>query len=153
MYIREPVTLTEMYVDNESNINKHKLLLNANFQDYMDTMWQSGQLEIKAGKLKQRISSVASGVGMAVGAFGGPSGIALGFAIGNTVGKYFGNVASGRIYGTAIADMAEMAHDAKLRHSQLAASVAFNDKMGEAIDTLRASENKRMKDDLQGMSV
>lgn len=153
MYIREPVTLTELYVDNESNINKQKLLLNANFQDYMDSMQKAGQLEIKAGRLKQRVSSVASGLGMAMGVFGGPSGMALGLALGNTAGKYFGNVVSNRIYGTAIADMAEMLHDAKLRHSQLAASVAFNDKMGEAIDTLRASENKRMKDDLQSMSV
>ncbi len=152
MYISEPVTMTEMYIENDSVSNKYKGFLNANFQDYMDSLAQGGQLQIKAGKLKQRISSVISGLGMAAGALGGPSGLALGYGVGNTIGKYLGNVASERLFGQAIADTNEINHDSKVRHAQLAATIAFYDQMGGAIDTLRQNENKRKKDDLQALS-
>ena len=153
MHITQPITLTELYVDNDSSRNKYTGLLNANFQDYMDSLTQGGMLQGKAGKLKQRISSLAAGIGMAAGTLGGPSGIALGLAIGNTVGKYLGGVAADRIYGQAIADMADIAHEAKVRHGQLAASLAFTNQMDGAIDNLRQNENKRKKDDLQAMQV
>lgn len=153
MHISQPASITEMYVENDSTENKYKGLLNANFQDYMDAIRQSGQFEVKAAKLKQRISALFTGVGIAGGSLGGPSGIALGTAIGNSIGKYFGNVASNRIYGQAIADMSEIVHDAKLRHAQLAATLAFQNQVGTAIDTMRQNENKRKKDDLQAMQV
>ena len=153
MYIAQPVTLTELYVEADSTENKYKGLLNANFQDYIDSMKQSGEYQVKAAKLKQRISALLSGVGIAAGSLGGPSGMALGAAIGNSVGKYLGNVAGDRIYGQAISDMAEIVHDAKLRHAQLAATLAMHNQIGTAIDTLRQNENKRKKDDLQAMQV
>lgn len=153
MYISQPISLTEMYVENDSTRNKYTGLLNANFQDYMDSMSQSGQLQVREAKLKQKISALTSGIGLAAGALGGPSGMALGFAMGNTLGKYFGNVVGDRIYGQAIADMAEIAHDAKLRHGQLAASLAYTNQIDGAVDTLRQNENKRKKDDLQAMQV
>lgn len=153
MYISEPVTLTSLYIDNDSLQNKYKGLLNANFEDYMDSVSQSGQLETKSGKVKQRISGTIAGVGMAIGALGGPAGIALGFTIGSTIGKYVGNVVGNRIYGQAIYDMAELVHYTKLRHTMLATSIAFNSKMGEAVDNLRQNENKRKKDAIQEMQV
>ena len=153
MYITDPLSLTQMYVEQDSNENKYKMLLNANFQDYMDSMKQGGELEVRAGKLKQKISGLASGLGMAAGVFGGPAGIALGFSIGNTLGKYFGNVVSQRFYGQAMADVSEINHNSKLRHTQLAATYAFLSQVGGAIDTLRQNENKRKKDDLQAMQV
>ena len=154
MHITEPISLGQAYVDQDSMENKYKTLLNANFQDYMDSIKQSGELELRAGKLKQKVTSLASGVGMAAGALGGgPAGIALGFSIGNTLGKYFGNVLSQRFYGQAMADVSEINHDAKLRHTQLAARYAFLSQVGGAIDTLRQNENKRKKDDLQAMQV
>lgn len=153
MYISQPVTLTELYVNNDSTRNKYTMLLNANFQDYMDGLTQSGQLEVKLGKLKQRISSLGSGIGMALGSLGGPSGIALGFALGSLTGKYVGNVVGNRIYGQAIADTSEIVHDAKLRHAQLASSLAFTNQVDGAINNLRQNENKRKKDDIQAMQV
>ena len=149
MYIAEPSSLTQLYVDNDSVQNKYKGLLNANFQDYIDSLGQSGRIEIRSGKLKQRIAGVIGGVGMALGTLGGPAGIELGFTVGSTIGKYLGNVVSDRIYGQAIADMADIVHYAKLRHTQLAATIAFQKKMDEAIDTLRQNENKRKKDAIQ----
>ena len=153
MYIYQPESLTEIYVERDSIRNKYEFLLNANFQDYMDSLKQGGALQLKAGKLKQKVSSLASGLGMAAGTLGGPAGIALGYSVGNTVGKYFGNVFSQRIYGQAIYDVSEISHDSKLRHSQLAAQVAFLNQIGGAVDTLRQNENKRKKDDLQAMQV
>ena len=153
MYISQPVTLTEMYIESDSMENKYKGLLNANFQDYMDSLSQGGQLQLKVGKLKQNVVALSSGIGMAIGTLGGPAGLGLGFALGNTVGKYFGNVVSDRIYGQAIADISEINHDAKLRHGQLATSLAFQNQIDAAIDTLRQNENKRKKDDLQAMQV
>lgn len=153
MYISQPVSLTAMYVDNDSTHNKYQGLLNANFEDYMDAVAQSGQLEIKSSKVKQRIAGVVSGLGLAVGTLGGPAGISFGYAIGNTLGKYFGNVVADRIYGGAIYDMAEIVHYAKLRHTMLATSIAFNNKMSDAVDTLRQNENKRKKDAIQEMQV
>ena len=153
MYITQPVTLTELYIDNDSSRNKYTGLLNANFQDYMDSLSQSGQLEIRSGKLKQKVAGVVGSLGMALGTLGGPAGIALGFTIGNTLGKYLGNVVADRIYGGAIYDMAEIVHYAKLRYTMLATTIAFNNKMGDAIDTLRQNENKRRKDAIQEMQV
>ena len=153
MYISQPITLTEQYVDNDSTRNKYTGLLNANFQDYMDSLSQGGQLQLKAGKLKQKIGALVSGLGAAAGTLGGPSGIALGLAVGNTLGKYLGNVVSERIYGQAISDMSEIYHEAKVRHPQLAASLAFTNQIDGAIDTLRQNENKRRKDDIQAMQA
>ena len=153
MYIAQPVTLTEIYLDSDSTQNKYKGLLNANFQDYMDSMTQSGQLQVKAQQLKQRISTLVGGLGMAAGALGGPHGLALGYAVGSTVGKYLGNVLGDRVYGQAITDMSEIVHESRVRHSQLAASLAFQQQMDGAVDTLRQNENKRRKDDLQAMQV
>ena len=153
MYIDQSVSLAEMYVERDSLRSKYETLLNANFQDYMDSLKQGGELEVRAGKLKQKISGLASGIGMAAGVFGGPAGIALGFSIGNTLGKYAGNVLSERIYGQAMADMSEISHDTKLRHAQLAGTLAFSNQIGEGINTLRQNENKRKKDDLQAMQV
>ena len=153
MYITEPMSLSQMYVEQDSSENKLKGLLNANFQDYMDSLKQGGELEVRAGKLKQKVSGVISGLGLAAGTLGGPAGIALGFSIGNVLGKYFGNVLSQRMYGQAMADVSEISHDSKLRHAQLAAYIAFANQIGGAIDTLRQNENKRKKDDLQAMQV
>ncbi len=152
MYIADPVTLTEKYIENDSVSNKYKGLMNANFQDYMDSLAQGGQLQVKAGKLKQKIAALGSGLGLAAGTLGGPSGIALGYSIGNVIGKYFGNVTADRLFGQAIADANEINHDSKVRHAQLAATVAFFDQMDGAIDTLRQNESKRKKDDIQAMS-
>ena len=153
MYISQPTSLTEMYVENDSQENKYKGYLNANFQDYMDSLSLGGSLQVKALKLKQRVAGTFAGIGMAAGALGGPSGIALGFSVGNTVGKYLGNVLGGRLYGQAIADASEINHDSKIRHGQLAATIAFLGQIGGAVDTLRQNENKRKKDDLQAMSA
>ena len=153
MYISQPVSITQEYVENDSTQNKYKGLLSANFQDYMDAIGQSGQLEIRAGKLKQKVAGVVGGLGMALGTLGGPHAMALGFTVGNTLGKYLGNVVAGRIYSGAIYDMAEIVHYAKLRHTMLATTIAFNNKMGDAIDTLRQNENKRRKDAIQEMQV
>jgi hypothetical protein len=153
MHITQPITLTELYIENDSSRNKYTGLLNANFQDYMDSLAQGGRLQVKAKKLIQRISSLGAGIGMAAGVFGGPGGIALGTTIGNTVGKYFGNVLSDRLYGQAIADVSEIFHDSKLRHAQIASSLSFTNQMDGAIDTLRQNENKRRKDDIQSMQV
>ena len=153
MHISEPTSLTQMYVEQDSMENKYKGLLNANFQDYMDSLKQGGELQVRVGKLKQKVTGLASGIGMAAGVFGGPAGLALGFSIGNTLGKYFGNVLSERIYGQAVTDVSEISHNAKLRHAQLAATVSFLGQVGGAIDTLRQNENKRKKDDLQAMQV
>ena len=153
MYTSMSSTLTSMYVESDSLENKYKSLLNANFQDYMDSMSKGGELEVKSGKLKQNISGLVSGLGLAAGAIGGPGGMALGFSIGNTIGKYFGNVLTQRIYGQAMTDVSEISHDSKLRHAQLAAMVAFQSQIGGAIDNLRQNENKRKKDDLQAMQV
>jgi len=153
MYLAEPVSLTQLYVDNDSTQNKTKGLLNANFQDFMDALSQTGQLELRAGSLKKSISGVFAGAGLAAGSLGGPAGIALGFTIGNTLGKYFGNVLTNRIYGRAIADIADLGHYAKLRHTQLASSIAFQKKIDEAIDNLRQNDNKRKKDAIQEMQV
>lgn len=153
MHITQPITLTELYIDNDSSRNKYTGLLNANFQDYMDSLAQGGRLQVKAKKLIQKVSALGAGIGMAAGVFGGPAGIALGTTIGNTVGKYFGNVLSDRLYGQAIADVSEIFHDSKLRQAQLASSLAFTNQMDGAIDTLRQNENKRKKDDIQAMQV
>ncbi len=153
MYIAQPYSLTEMYVERDSTRSKYEGLLNANFQDYMDSLKQGGDLQVRAGKLKQKISGLVSGIGLAAGALGGPAGLALGFSVGNTMGKYLGNVLSERIYGQAISDVSEISHDSKLRHSQLAATLAFQNQIGGAIDTFRQNENKRKKDDLQAMQV
>lgn len=153
MYISQPISLTAQYIDNDSLENKYKGLLNANFQDYMDSINQSAQLELRSSKLKQRFSALASGLGMAAGAMGGPAGLALGFSVGSTIGKYVGSVVSNKIYGQAIEDMAEITQESKFRHTQLAAKVAFIGQVGGAIDTLRQNENKRKKDDLQAMQV
>ena len=153
MYISQPNSLTEIYVEQDSMENKYKGLLNANFQDYMDSLKQGGELEVRAGKLKQKVSGLASGLGLAAGTLGGPAGLALGFSIGNVFGKYLGNVLSERIYGQAMADVSEISHDSKMRHAQLAASLAFLNQVGGAVDTLRQNENKRKKDDLQAMQV
>lgn len=153
MHITSPITLTELYVDNDSSRNKYTGLLNANFSDYMEALKKGGEFQYKSGKLRQRISSLCAGIGLAAGTLGGPSGIALGLSIGNTLGKYLGNVAASRMFGQAIADMADIAHEAKVRHGQLATSLAFTNQMDGAIDTLRQNENKRRKDDLQAMQV
>lgn len=153
MHIYEPFSLTETYVENNSLENKYKGLLNANFQDYMDSLKQGGQLQLQAGKLKQKISGLTSGLGLAAGTLGGPAAMALGYSIGNMLGKYFGNVVTDKIYGQAISDVSEINHDSKIRHAQLAASVAFTSQIGGAIDTMRQNENKRKKDDLQAMQV
>lgn len=153
MYISEPVTLTEKYIDNSSEGNKLKLMLDANFQDYMDSVKQGGQLEIKSGNLRNKVSAIISGIGLAAGTFGGPGGMAAGFAIGNTIGKYIGNSLSQRVYGKAIADMSDIYHQARVRHSQIATSIALQDKMGEGIDALRQNENKRLKEAYQAMSA
>ncbi len=153
MYISQPITLTEQYVDNDSKRNKYTGMLNANFQDYMDSLAKGGQFEVRSAKLKQRISALFSGLGMAAGTMGGPSGIALGYSIGNTIGKYLGGAAGDKMYGQAIADMANIAHEAKLRHAQMATALAFTNQIDGAIDNLRQNENKRKKDDLQAMQV
>lgn len=153
MHIIEPTSLAQMYIEQDSMENKYKTLLNSNFQDYMDSLKQGGELQVRIGKLKQRVSGLASGLGMAAGVFGGPAGIALGFSVGNMLGKYAGNVLSERLYGQAVADVSEISHDSKLRHAQLAATLAFLNQVGGAIDTLRQNENKRKKDDLQAMQV
>lgn len=153
MHIVDPVTITQLYIDNDSKRNKYTGLINANFQDYMDSLKQGGQFQFQSQRLKQRISSVTTGLGMAAGAFGGPAGMAVGFSIGNSMGKYIGNVMGDRIYGQAIADMAEISFQAKTRHGQLAASLAFTNQIDGAIDTLRQNENKRRKDDLQAMQT
>jgi hypothetical protein len=149
----EPITLTEQMIESNSTSDKYKGLLNANFQDYMDAVKQASQLQIQSGGLKHRVTAIFSGLGLAAGSLGGPAGMASGFAVGNTIGKYTANVISNRVYGQAIADMSEIYHQSKLRHSQIATSLAFNDKMGEGIDSLRANENKRLKDALQAMAV
>ena len=153
MHIVEPVSLTALYIDQDSMENKYKTLVNANIQDYMDSLKQGGELEVRAGKLKQKITGLASGIGMAAGVFGGPAGIALGFSVGNVLGKYAGNVLSSKMCGQAMTDVSEISHDAKLRHAQLASYLAFLGQVGGAIDTLRQNENKRKKDDLQAMQV
>ncbi|MBI1858365.1 MAG: hypothetical protein HYR97_04545 [Candidatus Melainabacteria bacterium] len=148
-----PETLTQLMLDNIGKENEYKGLLNANFQDYMDGLAKTGELQIGSAKVKQKFAALGSGMGLAAGALGGPAGLALGFAIGNQIGKYAGNVMSDKIYGRAIADMSTIMHDAKLRHAQIAASYSLNGKMLEAIDTLRQNANKRTKDDLQSMAV
>ena len=153
MHITDPVISTTLYIENDSTENKYKGLLNANFQDYMDGMVQSSQLEVKAGKLKNTIAGLGSGLGTAAGALGGPIGLALGFTIGQTIGKYLGSVATEKIYGQAISDMSDIVHFAKMRHTMLATSLAFQKKMGEGIDTLRQNENKRIKDSISEMST
>lgn len=153
MYITDPISLTIHYIENDSKRNKHIGLLNANFSDYISALAQGGRLQVKSGKLKQKLSSLATGIGMAAGSLGGPSGIALGGAIGNTIGKYLGNVLADKVYGQAIADMADIAHESKQRHAQLATSIAFINQIDGAIDTLRQNENKRKKDSLQEMAV
>ena len=153
MYISQPVTLTEQYVDNDSRRNKYSVLVNANFKDFLDASAQGSQLEVKSGKLKQQMATLLSGIGMAAGSLGGPLGIPLGFTIGNTIGKYFGNVLSQRLYGQAINDMSEISLDSKIRHTQLVASLAFTNQIDGAVDTLRQNENKREKDTLQAMQV
>ena len=153
MYISQPVTLTEHYVDNDSTRNKYTGMLNANFQDYMDSLAKGGQFEVRSAKLKQRISALFSGLGMAAGALGGTAGMALGYSIGNTAGKYLGGIAGQKMYGQAIADMANIAHEAKTRHAQLATALAFTNQIDGAIDNMRQNENKRRKDDLQAMQV
>ena len=153
MFLADPVSPTQLMIEATSKSNEYKGLLNANFQDYLDAIKKSGELQIQSAKLKQKISGLGTGIGMAAGSLGGPAGIAIGFAIGNRFGKYFGNVASDRMYGQAITDMSEIMFTAKLRHAQLASSYAMNDKMMEAIDTLRQNENKRKKDDIQAMAV
>jgi len=153
MYISQPVSLTELYIENDSLQNKYKGLLNANFQDYVEALRQGGEFQIKQGQLKNKVASLSSGIGMAFGVFGGPASMALGYSIGNTIGKYLGNVIGDRIYGRAIYDMSEIAHETRVRHSQIAASIAFQNQMDGAIDTLRQNENKRKKDDLQAMQV
>lgn len=153
MYISNPQTITELYVNNDSTRNKYTGLLNANFQDYVDSLAQGGQFQAKSKRLQQRVTALASTLGTALGSLGGPAGMALGFGVGNSVGKYLGNVMGDKIYGQAIADMADIAHEAKVRHTQLAASLAFTNQIDGAIDTLRQNENKRKKDDLQAMQV
>ena len=153
MYLRDSHSLLTEYISSFSRKNKYKGLLNANFADYMDALKQAGTLQIKSGKLKQKVSAIGTALGTAVGVFGGPAGMALGFSVGNTAGKYVGNVISDRIFGQAIADVDEIAHDSKIRHAHIAASYAFENQIGSAIDTLRENENKRLKDALQGMSA
>ena len=153
MHIVEPNSLAQMYVEQDSIENKYKTLLNSNFQDYMDSLKKGGELQVRIGKLKQKVSGLASGLGLAAGTLGGPAGIALGYSVGNMLGKYAGNVLSERIYGQAVADVSEISHDSKMRHAQLAATLAFLNQVGGAIDTLRQNENKRKKDDLQAMQV
>ncbi len=153
MYISQPFSLTAMYVDNDSMHNKYEGLLNANFQDYMDSLQKGGELEIRSGKLKQRVSALFSGLGMAAGALGGPAGMTVGFSVGNLVGRYVGSSMAGRIYGRAMEDMGEINQESKQRHAHIAAQIAMISQMGGAIDTLRQNENKRKKDDLQGMQV
>lgn len=153
MYIIEPATLTESVVSNQDRRSKYTGLLNANFQDYMDALSQGGQFKTKAQKVRIRISSVGASIGVAVGSLGGPAGMALGFTLGNSIGKYVGDVMAERIYGRAIFDMSEIAHEAKVRHAQLATSLAFTDQIEGAIDTLRENQNKREKDALQAMQV
>ena len=153
MYVVDPVTITGLYVNNDSVRNKYTGLLNANFQDYMDALKQGAQFQTQSNTLKRKIASVASALGMAGGAFGGPAGIAAGFSVGNSIGKYIGGVLGDRIYGQAISDMSEIGFQSKVRHSQLAASLAFTNQIDGAIDTLRQNENKRKKDDLQAMQV
>ncbi len=109
MYVVDPVTITGLYVNNDSVRNKYTGLLNANFQDYMDALKQGAQFQTQSNTLKRKIASVASALGMAGGAFGGPAGIAAGFSVGNSIGKYIGGVLGDRIYGQAISDMSEIA--------------------------------------------
>ena len=58
MYISQPNSLTEIYIEQDSIENKYKGLLNANFQDYMDSLKQGGELEVRSGKLKQKVSGL-----------------------------------------------------------------------------------------------
>lgn len=153
MYVPKPITLTSQMLEVNSTGNKYKGLLNANFQDYMDSTRQAGELQIKAGSLKHKVTGVFSGLGIAAGTLMGPAGLAVGFSVGNNIGKYVANVVSDRVYGQAISDMSEIYHSAKMRHAQLATTLAINNKMGEAVNTLRTNENKRLKDALQAMAA
>lgn len=153
MYVVNPVSLTELYVENASMHNKYSGLLNANFQDYIDALRLGGEFKTKLSQLQQRVAALGSAAGIAAGSLGGPVGMAAGFTVGNVAGKYIGNILGYRIYGQALEDMTEIAYEARLRHSQLAASLAFVDQIDGAIDTLRQNENKRIKDAMQGMSV
>ena len=153
MYISEPVTTTSLYIDSDSTQNKYKGLLNANFQDYMDGIVQSSQLEIKAGKLKNSVTGLGAGLGTAFGSLGGPIGLAFGFTIGQTIGKYLGSVIGEKKYGQAISDMSDVTHFAKMRHTMLATSYMFQKKMDEGIDNFRQNENKRIKDAISEMST
>ena len=153
MYIASPETITQLYVNNDSARNKYIGLMNANFQDYMDSLVQGGKFQFRAKELVQRVSQLTSVVGLAAGSLAGPAGLATGYSIGNIIGKYLGSVLSEKTYGQAIADMAEISQLAKVRHSQLAASVAFTNQMDGGIETLRQNENRRKKDDIQAMQV
>ena len=153
MHVWQPQSLSELYIEHNSRENIYDGLLNANFQDYMDSLAESGRLQIKSGKLKQKISAMGSAIGIAAGSLGGPAGMALGYALGNTIGKYAGNAASDKIFGQAISDVNEITHNSKMRHAQLAATAAYEKQVSGAIDTLRQNENKRLKDDLQAMQV
>ncbi len=153
MYVSQPISLTAMYVENDSLENKYKGLLTANFQDYLDSFKMGAELELRSAKVKSKLTALTSGVGMAAGAMGGPAGMALGFSVGNLVGKYFGSAMAQRLYGQAIEDVSEIALESKHRHAQLASLVAHIGQIGSGISTLRENENKRKKDDLQAMQV
>lgn len=153
MLLEFPQSVTEQYIDNSVRRYKYTGLLNANFQDYLAALEQGGRYTLKSHNLVNKASAIGSALGMGAGALGGPAGIALGFAVGSSIGKYVGNVFSERIYGRAIADMNEINYEAKTRHPQLAASLAFTNEVDSAIDTLRQNQNKRIKDALQSMQV
>ncbi|GEM_PF-2271119 len=153
MYINDPTTLTDLYVDNSCRHSKYTLLLNANFQDYMDSLQQGAQFQMRLSKLVQRVSALGGTIGTAAGALGGPGGMALGYTLGNGIGKFIGNSLGNRIYGQAMGDMNEIAQMSKQRHAQLASNLAYTDQIDGAIDTLRQNENKRLKEAVNGMSV
>lgn len=153
MYIDNPITLGELYVENTSKHNRYTLLINANFQDYMDSLRQVSQFQVRSSQLAQKISKVGGALGVAAGSLGGPVGTVLGFTLGNNIGKFIGSMVGNKIYGQAISDMNEISQMSKHRHAQLAANLAFVDQIDGAIDTMRQNDNKRVKDALNAMSV
>jgi len=153
MYISEPISLTAMYIENDSLENKYKGLLTANFQDYLDSFKMGAELELKSAKLKAKFAALGSGLGIGAGAMGGPAGMALGYSIGNVIGKYAGSATANKLYGQAIEDVAEISLESKQRHAQIASYIAHLGQISSGITTLRENENKRKKDDLQAMQV
>ena len=154
MYIPEPITLTAQYIENDSRRNEQRMLLEANFQDYLDSAAEGGKLQVKSGKIKMEVTSVLSGAGMAAGALlGGPAGLSTGFVIGNRIGKYLGGVLATKVYGQAISDMNQITGTANQRQIQIAAYLSFVNQVDGAIDSMRQNENKRKKAEIDSMAA